>query len=156
MLKWIIILVASITSFPAASDDCYDMAGRDYKIDPDLLRAIAWNESGFRQNAVGQSPDNSIDVGLMQINSQHFRNLSSIGVTEYHLMHDACMNIYTGAYILAQSFHRLGVTWQAVGAYNAGFKKTPEQHLRRENYARRIHATYVALKESKKNNNKGK
>jgi len=28
-----------------ANADCFDMAGRDYHIDPDLLRAIAWNES---------------------------------------------------------------------------------------------------------------
>ncbi|WP_431834779.1 hypothetical protein, partial [Klebsiella aerogenes] len=25
-----------------SASDCFDMAGRDYKIDPDLLRAISW------------------------------------------------------------------------------------------------------------------
>ncbi|VUJ28775.1 putative lytic transglycosylase [Klebsiella pneumoniae] len=34
------------------------------------------------------------------------------------------LNIYTGAYYLAQAFKKWGVSWDAVGAYNAGFKKT--------------------------------
>lgn len=28
----------------AFANDCYDMAGKDYKIDPDLLRAVSWVE----------------------------------------------------------------------------------------------------------------
>ncbi|HCB1233570.1 TPA: lytic transglycosylase, partial [Klebsiella pneumoniae] len=29
-----------LISTPAWAADCFDMAGRDYRIDPDLLRAI--------------------------------------------------------------------------------------------------------------------
>ena len=36
--------------------DCFDLAGRDYKIDPDLLRAISWKESRYRVNAIGINP----------------------------------------------------------------------------------------------------
>lgn len=35
------ILLISTSAF---SNDCYDMAGRDYNIEPDLLRAISWVE----------------------------------------------------------------------------------------------------------------
>jgi soluble lytic murein transglycosylase-like protein len=129
--------------------DCFDLAGRDYAIDPDLLRAIAWNESRFVTTAIGRNTDKSIDVGVMQINSQHFTSLSSVGITKQHLLGDACMNIYTGAYFLAQAFNRWGVSWQSVGAYNAGFRKSEKQALRRYQYASRIASTYHAIKHSK-------
>jgi len=130
--------------------DCFDLAGRDYHIDPDLLRAIAWNESRFNPAAIGRNTNNSIDVGVMQINSQHFSTLGSMGITQEHLLNDACMNIYTGAYFLAQAFNKWGVNWQSVGAYNAGFKKTDKQALRRYKYASRIEVSYKAIKDSKK------
>ncbi|ENT2754308.1 lytic transglycosylase, partial [Escherichia coli] len=38
------------------SSDCFELAGRDYKIDPDLLRAISWHESRNRVNAIGINP----------------------------------------------------------------------------------------------------
>ncbi|PAV07098.1 hypothetical protein CBG25_05235 [Arsenophonus sp. ENCA] len=69
----------------------------------------------------------SIDIGLMQINSQHINYLKSLGITPYQLRNDACMNIYTGAYFLALAFNKWGVTWQAIGAYNAGFKNNEIQ-----------------------------
>lgn len=130
--------------------DCFDLAGRDYHIDPDLLRAIAWNESRFVPTAIGKNTDKSIDVGVMQINSQHFSNLSRVGITQDHLLSDACMNIYTGAYFLAQAFNKWGVSWQSVGAYNAGFRKSEKQAIRRYQYASRIESTYRAIKDNKK------
>ncbi|WP_440862650.1 transglycosylase SLT domain-containing protein [Symbiopectobacterium purcellii] len=129
--------------------DCFDLAGRDYSIDPDLLRAVAWNESRFVTTAIGRNTDKSIDVGVMQINSQHFSTLSNVGITQQHLLSDACMNIYTGAYFLAQAFNRWGVSWQSVGAYNAGFRKSEKQALRRYQYASRIASTYHEIKNSK-------
>lgn len=59
----------------------------------------------------------------MQIDSQHFNELSRYGIKPDHLLTDACMNIYTGAYYLAKAFNKWGVSWDAVGAYNAGFKR---------------------------------
>lgn len=129
--------------------DCFDLAGRDYKIDPDLLRAIAWNESRFNPGAVGKNTDKSIDVGVMQINSQHFSKLGAVGITKEHLLNDACMNIYTGAYFLAQAFNTWGVNWKSVGAYNAGFRQSEKQAQRRYLYASRIESTYRTIKNSK-------
>lgn len=131
------------------SADCFDLAGRDYQIDPDLLRAIAWNESTFNPQAVGKNSDGSLDIGLMQINTQHADALLRVGVTQNNLSQDPCMNIYTGAYILATSFKKWGISWAAVGAYNAGFKDTNKQDLRRYKYAKKIHDTYNAIKQNK-------
>ncbi|QPR26566.1 transglycosylase SLT domain-containing protein (plasmid) [Edwardsiella hoshinae] len=144
-----LLLLFTLISTSSLANDCFDMAGRDYRIDPDLLRAIAWKESRFNPKAIGRSPDKSIDVGLMQINSQHADTLRPLGITMQRLYNDPCLNIYTGAYVLAQSFKKLGINWNAVGAYNAGFKQTPQQAQRRYNYAKEIHAYYLALKNSK-------
>jgi len=151
-MKKLLLLGLLITSSTANSEDCFDLAGRDYHIDPDLLRAIAWNESRFNAGAIGKNTDSSIDVGVMQINSQHFPKLGAIGITRENLLGDACMNIYTGAYFLAQAFNKWGVNWQSVGAYNAGFKKTDRQAKKRYHYASRIESTYKAIKASKPTN----
>lgn len=135
-------------SFPVFAD-CFDLAGRDYRIDPDLLRAISWNESRFNPTAIGPNPKTGYGVGLMQIDSQHFNSLSRIGISEHHLKQDPCMNIYTGAYYLAITFKKWGATWQAVGAYNAGFKDSLKQAQRRYKYATKIQKTYHAIKASK-------
>ncbi|WP_277973001.1 transglycosylase SLT domain-containing protein [Pantoea agglomerans] len=132
-----------------ANADCFDMAGRDYHIDPDLLRAIAWNESLYNASITGNNPVNGFGPRLMQIDSQHFAELSRYGIKPEHLLNDACMNIYTGAYYLAVAFKKWGFNWQAVGAYNAGFRKTEEQAQRRYVYARKIEAIYRAIKKNK-------
>ncbi len=67
----------------------------------------------------------------MQVDSQHFNELARYGIKPEHLTTDPCMNIYTGAYYLAIAFKKWGVTWEAVGAYNAGFRKTERQNQRR-------------------------
>ncbi|EGB2808575.1 transglycosylase SLT domain-containing protein [Salmonella enterica] len=150
MNKWIFCISLILISSISNASDCFDLAGRDYRIDPDLLRAIAWHESGFNPTATGRNSDSSIDVGVMQINSQHFSQLSSVGITKDHLYTDPCMNIYTGAYFLAVAFKRWGVSWQAVGAYNAGFRQSERQSLRRLQYARKIEQIYSAIKSSQR------
>ncbi|EOH3640168.1 transglycosylase SLT domain-containing protein, partial [Salmonella enterica subsp. enterica serovar Braenderup] len=92
----------------------------------------------------------SLDIGLMQINTQHEPELKRYGITRHHLTADPCMNIYTGAYYLAIAFRHWGVNWDAVGAYNAGFAKNAKQDKRRKHYARKIYATYHAIKAQKK------
>lgn len=126
--------------------DCFDMAGRDYKIDPDLLRAISWNESNFKVGVIGKNPTTGYGLSLMQIDSQNFPHLMQFGITPEQLASDPCMNIYTGAYYLAIAFKRWGVNWEAVGAYNAGFAKTDVQKLKRMNYANKTFTTYQSIK----------
>ncbi|WGM03262.1 transglycosylase SLT domain-containing protein (plasmid) [Arsenophonus nasoniae] len=42
-LMWLLCLVISKLAFA----DCFDKAGSYYHLDPDYLRAIAWQESNF-------------------------------------------------------------------------------------------------------------
>lgn len=143
ILLSIFISICSASSFAA---DCFDMAGRDYKIDPDLLRAISWNESRFKLKAIGKNPTSGYGVGVMQIDSLNFAELSKYGISPDRLLSDACMNIYTGAYYLAIAFKKWGKNWNAVGAYNAGFSREPKQAMKRYNYANKIYTTYISIK----------
>ena len=54
MNKLLLIGLLTLSSHVIAQD-CFELAGRDYKIDPDLLRAISWHESRNRVNAIGNS-----------------------------------------------------------------------------------------------------
>lgn len=47
MTKLLLIGLLTLSSHVIAQD-CFELAGRDYKIDPDLLRAISWHESRNR------------------------------------------------------------------------------------------------------------
>ncbi|MFV4848053.1 transglycosylase SLT domain-containing protein (plasmid) [Edwardsiella tarda] len=149
MKKTVLLVSLAFISSYSLANDCFDLAGRDYRIDPDLLRAIAWKESRFNPRAIGRSPDKSIDIGLMQINSQHADTFRPLGISMQQLHTDPCLNIYTGAYVLAKAFKKWGVNWNAVGAYNAGFKQTREQAEKRYHYAKDIHTYYLAIKNSK-------
>ena len=148
-MKSVLLVGLLMLSSPVIAQDCFELAGRDYKIDPDLLRAISWKESRYRVNAIGINPVTGYGSGLMQVDSQHFNELARYGIKPEHLTTDPCMNIYTGAYYLAIAFKKWGVSWEAVGAYNAGFKKSERQHRRRLAYASDVYRIYTGIKSSK-------
>ncbi|EAA7090969.1 hypothetical protein DSG85_16625, partial [Salmonella enterica subsp. enterica] len=129
--------------------DCFELAGRDANIDPMLLRAVAWQESGLNYRITGSNAlagfGEGYGYGLMQIDSQHLLFLKKYGITKENLINDICLNIYVGAYIMAVAFNKFGENWKAVGAYNAGFKENSKQQERRTLYARKVHATYHYL-----------
>ncbi len=108
MKKWMLAICLMFINEICRATDCFDLAGRDYKIDPDLLRAISWKESRYRVNAIGINPVTGYGSGLMQVDSQHFNELARYGIKPEHLTTDPCMNIYTGAYYLAIAFKKMG------------------------------------------------
>jgi hypothetical protein len=98
---------------------CLNAAADRYAIAPSLLHAMATQESGLNPRAINRSNANgTVDYGLMQINSFWLPTLGRYGITQAHLF-DPCINASVGAWILARNFARHGVTWRAVGAYNA-------------------------------------
>lgn len=127
---------------------CFESAAYTYKIDPLLLIAIAEVESSLNSKAIGQNIRKgkvvSEDVGLMQINSSWFPFLkSNWGITRQDLVSNPCQNIYVGAYILAKNLSSNGVTWNSIGAYNAGFKEANEAF--RQKYSKKVYDKYIYL-----------
>lgn len=124
---------------------CFEQAGRDSHIDPDLLRAIAKVESNYNHLAIGKNPTKGFGVGIMQIDSQHFNYLQRFDINP-ELLLDKCINIYVGAYFLKLALNRMGNNWSAVGAYNAGFATSPRQIKRRQLYAQKVRKHYQLIK----------
>ncbi|WP_054287325.1 lytic transglycosylase domain-containing protein [Gulbenkiania mobilis] len=118
-----------------AHANCWQAAGERYRVDPWLLYSIAKKESRLRPGAIGVNKDGTEDLGLMQINSRHLPALRQYGITRATLLGDTCSNIMVGAWILSSNLYRHGNNTFALGAYNAGTRRTPTQEQRRQAYA---------------------
>ncbi|AAQ60311.1 type III secretion system invasion protein IagB [Chromobacterium violaceum] len=137
------LLAALLLASPLARADCWDYAGTMFNISPDLLYAIAQQESGMKPDAIGRNRDGSRDLGLMQINSAHLPRLRQLGVNERQLLESPCLSVVVGASILSDMMKRYGYSWEAVGAYNAGL--SPNRHALRMRYARQVWQRYQKL-----------
>ncbi|MBR7963641.1 lytic transglycosylase domain-containing protein [Burkholderia vietnamiensis] len=121
---------------PRAFADCFDAAATYQGVNADVLRAIAWVESRGNPDAEHRNANGSIDIGELQINSIHLRELANFGI-DANALRDACVNIYVAAWHLKKQMLRYGNTWSAVGAYHSGTPKL------RDAYVRRIQQTLV-------------
>lgn len=130
-----IFIFVAVCCVTCANAFCFSEAAQRYGVDEHLLIAIAKQESNFQPHAKHTNENGSVDVGLMQINSQHFKSLSRFNITEQSLL-DPCVNVHVGAWILSKAIQEHGPTWRAVGAYNAGSK--PEREVDRVNYASKV------------------
>jgi soluble lytic murein transglycosylase-like protein len=110
---------------------CFEEAAARYQVPSVLLKAISRVESAGNPSALNRNKDGSFDIGHMQINSRWLPKLSHFGISREQLW-DPCTNTLVGAWILAQNVHRIGYSWNAVGAYNA------TSPVKRERYARKI------------------
>lgn len=106
---------------PSWALSCWSQAAERHDVPVELLYAIAQTESSLNPRAINRSHlqrTGTHDIGLMQINSSHLRTLAHHGIREQDL-YDPCINLHVGAWLLADSIARRGLSWNAVGAYNA-------------------------------------
>lgn len=100
-------------SAPADLDPIYQAAGREWNVDPLLLRAVAGQESGGTSNPdLARSPKGA--GGRMQLMPG---TAQGMGVTDTS---DPAQNIYGGAKYLSQQLDKYGNPEMALAAYNAG------------------------------------
>jgi hypothetical protein len=112
----IAVLLLLATGAFAVEPYCFDEAGAQYGINPQILRAIAKVESNNNPRAINWNRNGSYDFGVMQINSIW---ASTLGPERWSALGDVCTNIKTGAMILAACMEKYGYTWEAVGCYNS-------------------------------------
>jgi soluble lytic murein transglycosylase-like protein len=127
----------------ATTENCYVVAGQRYNIDPVLIYSIAEQESTHNARAFNSNSNGTSDYGVMQVNSSWLPVLHKEYGANKQDLYDPCYNIHVGSWILAQSFQRLGYSWNAVGAYNVGFSPTQNKERLRVEYANKIYARYA-------------
>lgn len=128
-------LILALALLPVTSwGFCFQEAGEEYGISPEILFNIASVESGFNPAAVNKNKNGTYDYGLMQINSSWAKTL---GPERWMALSDPCTSVKTGAWILSQCLSRYGYTWKGIGCYNS---RTPELNRR---YAQKIFKSIV-------------
>lgn len=98
--------------------ECFTRAAAVFHVPRNVLVGIARVESGFNQTATHENGNGTTDIGLMQINSTWLPSLAKSGITRSDLF-DGCTSIRVGAWVLHNNINSYGMTWRAVGAYNA-------------------------------------
>ncbi|MDD4950737.1 lytic transglycosylase domain-containing protein, partial [Sulfuricurvum sp.] len=117
-MKILIILLYGMLLWATSYDHLFAEAGRDFGIDPSLLKRIATIESSLDPNAINHNKNGTSDIGLMQINTIHLRRLSKVGVTRDSLL-DPQVNIYVGALLLSSHIRKRGYNLDAIGCYHS-------------------------------------
>ncbi|EHH8423440.1 lytic transglycosylase domain-containing protein, partial [Escherichia coli] len=86
-VKFLTIFTLSIliTKMSFASSACFNEAGTMFRIEPNLIKAIALVESNLKKDSIGKNRDKknnikSFDYGLMQINQMHIPMLKKRGI----------------------------------------------------------------------------
>jgi hypothetical protein len=97
---------------------CVAPAAEFHKVNPWILKGILQVESSFNALAVNRNLNGSLDVGIGQMNSIHFKELSGHGIAPSDLL-DPCIGTYVAAWHLAKQLKAYGNTWFAIGAYHS-------------------------------------
>lgn len=107
--------------FTTEVERCILPAAQYHRVNQYILRAILKVESNLNPHAVGKNDNGTLDVGIGQMNSRHFKELQRHGVTPTDLR-DACIATYVAAWHLSKMIAEHGNTWRGIAAYHS---KTP-------------------------------
>lgn len=124
------LFVAVLSLFGTSYDPIFEKAGRDFGIESSLLKRIAMIESSLNPHAINQNKNGTVDIGLMQINSMHLKQLSKVGVTRQSLL-DPEVNVYVAALLLSSHIRKNGYNLEAIGCYHSVNPVFKNQWLRR-------------------------
>lgn len=120
------MVLAAPVSFAA---ECVLPAAEYHQINPQVLRAILHVESRMNPRAINRNANGTVDVGIAQINSIHFKELLAWGVAPQDLM-NGCIGTYVAAWHLKKQMLKYGNTWFAIGAYHSA---TPSHNFKYQN-----------------------
>lgn len=129
---------------PAVRDYCVLTAAKHFSIHPDVIQAILKVEGG-KVGTVSRNTNGSYDLGPMQINSIHLKNIKKHfpNVTWRELAYKPCVNIGVGTWILYNRLQETPNFWKGVGNYHS---KT-DKH--RRTYLRKVYRAYASILRAK-------
>lgn len=103
-----------------ARSACVAAAAQRYAVPAPLVYAVMRTEGGTTGRTSGRNKNGSVDLGLMQVNEIHLPELARFGITREMLIHNECINISIGTFLLSRELSRTDVDyWTNVGAYNS-------------------------------------
>lgn len=141
-VRGLVVTFLLLSSFGAVSakniEKCFVAAAKKHGVPMKILLAVSYTESRFKSKARNSNRNGTRDYGLMQINSIWASHAKKLGFSWQHIKSDPCTNVMFGSYILRQNYKRMGSWKGAIGAYNAGFGKTPKARKRRLHYYRLV------------------
>lgn len=141
MKRMLACLALFFPAFASASE-CFAPAAARYRVNEDLLWAIAMVESSMNPNAVGVTlKDGNVALGYMGINTIHLEEVAPYGITRADLF-KPCVNIPLGAWRLAICIGQFGGNWRALGCYWAGPHSKNFEGMRL--YAAKVEKAYFA------------
>lgn len=123
-------------------------AGKYYGVSPWLLWSVGKVESNHNPYAINKNKNGTYDIGIMQINSIHLKELAKYDIKRNDLFNTKT-NIYVGAMIMRECIDRWGQNWNAVSCYNGMSPENRKQFV----YAKKVYKAlkkgmYVAQKEN--------
>lgn len=107
-------------------NDQIDKMAKRYGLNPDIVKALIEEESGWVASAEG---DNGQSIGLMQIQERwHKERMKRLGVTN---LYDSEQNITVGCDILSELLNKYGNYKDALSVYNSGNVNDGKQYAER-------------------------
>lgn len=103
---------------PPETQTCIAQASAFHKVNADILRAILKVESAFKSQVVNRNANGTIDVGIAQINTIHFKELAKHSIAPQDLL-DPCIGVYVAAWHLDKQLKKHGNTWFGIAAYHS-------------------------------------
>lgn len=107
--------------FTTSAERCIVPAAQYHGVNHNILRAVLRVESSLNPNTIARNDNGSVDVGIAGINSVHFKDLATFGISPAHLM-DACVGTFVAAWNIKKHIAADGNTMEAIASYNS---KTP-------------------------------
>ena len=109
---------AAAEPFSTENEKCIVPASMYHGVNYHVLRAILVVESGLNPRALGRNDNGTMDVGMGQYNSMHFKELAKFGIAPGHLM-DACVSTYVTAWHLKKNIVASGNSWEGIARYHS-------------------------------------
>lgn len=104
--------------FTTHVERCIIPAADYHRVNQHILRAVLKVESGLNPKAIGRNRNGTIDVGVGQKNSMHFKELSKYGINPDDLL-DPCVGTYVAAWDIKKAISKFGNTWFGIATYHS-------------------------------------